>query len=154
VEQVEGGRARLAPKADRHRTGEPGDGVDLGEGGGELGAGALREAPGDDEASAVTAAVGEGQDRLHRLAARLLDEGTGVHDHEIGVGGVARRSEAVGEQGPGELVGVDLVLGAAQGLDPERAAHGDSRLVPGVQSPGSRGTAPGASASDVGRPRR
>ena len=103
---------------------EPGDLIDLGQGLGQLVAVALGHAAGDDEAGAVLALVLEGEDRVDRLLAGLVDERTRVDDHEIGRGRVVGGRHAVGEQRADELVGVDLVLGAAQGLDVEALPHG------------------------------
>ena len=141
VEEVEGGRRRgsagLAAEGHGHGVGEAGDGVDLRKGGGELRARPLGEAPGDDQAGALAAGVRQREDRVDRLLAGLLDEGAGVDDHEVGVGGVVDRLHAVGQQLADQLVGVDLVLRAAERLDEEAAAH---------DHPGYRGCRGGAEA--------
>ena len=111
---ADGGRRReLSP--------EPGDEVDLGQGVAQLVAVALRHASGDHEAGAGPAPVGQRQDGLDRFLAGGVDEGTGVDHNEIGrvraLGAVIPLSSEIALQ----LVGVDLVLRAPQGLQPIEA---------------------------------
>ena len=101
------------------RLAEAGDLVDLGKFGGEFVAVALGHASGDHEARAVHAEFVEREDRVDRLTAGLVDERAGVDDHEVGEGRVVGRLHAVGEQRTDQLVGVDIVLRAAQRLDVE-----------------------------------
>jgi hypothetical protein len=131
LEQVEGrdGRAggaggRLAAERDRHP--EARHGIRLGQRVGQLLAVALGQAARDHEAGAPGLAPGQVQDDLDGLLPGLLDERAGVHDDEVGRRGVVDGRHPVGQQGPDELVRVDLVLRAAQGLDEERAVprHG------------------------------
>ena len=105
------------------RDAEPGDPVDLRQGGGELVAVALGHAPGDDEAAAGPAPPVEGEDRVDRLLPGGLDEGARVDDDEVGRLGVVGRTHPVGDQRADELVGVDLVLGTAKRLDVEAPGH-------------------------------
>ena len=53
----------------------------------------------------------------------VLDERAGVHDDEIGRLGVLGRRHAFGKEGADQLVGIDLVLRAAEGLDVEAPRH-------------------------------
>src|SRR5580698_1590753 len=61
------------------------------------------------------------EDRLDRLLAGRLDEGTGVHDDELGLSGVRGTAVTLRIEVALELVGVHLVLGAPQGLQPVEA---------------------------------
>ncbi len=107
---------------------EPGDGIGLRQGIGQFVAVPLGHAPGDHEPRPFGAPFIEGQDRCDRLLARLLDERTGVHHHQVGIVGRVGSDESVGGHRSGQLVGIDLVLGAAEGLDPEGAGHGRASL--------------------------
>ena len=71
-------------RGDVERLTESGDLVDLGKLGGEFVAVALGHAAGDDQLRAVAALLVEREDRVDRLAARLVDERTGVDDDEVG----------------------------------------------------------------------
>ena len=104
--------------------------VHLGEGGGQLVAVALGHAPGDHQAGAGRTPVGEVEDGVDRLLAGGLDEGAGVDHHQVGVLGALGRLVAVRRQGAGQLVRVDLVLRAAQGLQPVMPGHRDN--LPGT----------------------
>ncbi len=111
--------------------------IHLGQGLGQLVAVALGHAAGHHQPGAVPAGVGQGQDGVHRLLAGRLDEGARVDHHQVGLLGGAGRLVAVGHQRPDQLVGVHLVLRAAQRLDPVPLGHQDNL-------PGSRpGEAPG-----------
>ena len=114
-----GGRRRVDCHVlvDRHT--ETGDLVDLGERFGQLVAVPLGHAARHDEARAVTTPLLEGEDRVDRLPASVVDERAGVDHHQIGVARVRGRLHPVGEQRPDQLVGVDLVLRAAERLDVE-----------------------------------
>ena len=103
---------------------EPGDPIDLRQGGGELVAVALGHASGDDQAAAVAPPLVEGEHRVDRLLAGRLDERARVDDDEVGRLGVGRRTQPVGDQRADELVGVDLVLGTTKRLDVEAPGHG------------------------------
>jgi hypothetical protein len=85
---------------------------------------ALGHAPGDDQLGAILARVAEGKDGVDRFLARRFDEGAGVDDDDVGLIGGARRREPVGQQRSDQLVGIDLVLRAAEGLHPKSARHG------------------------------
>ena len=120
-------RRHLAAERHGHGIGESRDGVDLGDRVADLAAVALGETAGDDETGAVLAAVGQRQDRVDRLLARRLDEGARVDDDDVGIG--RRGHEPIGQERAGELVGIDLVLRAAQCLHPEAPCHPDRVLV-------------------------
>ena len=114
VEQVE----LRHPRVQRHRHPEAGDRVGLGQRARKFLAVALGEAPGDDEPGSGTTRAGEREHGLDRLLTRCLDERARVDDHDVGVLGHRRGDETVGRQRARELVGVDLVLGAAKCLYP------------------------------------
>ena len=76
------------------------------------------------------------QDRVDRLLASLLDERARVHHHEVGLVDGFRRLQAIREQRADELVGVDLVLRAAQGLDVEPLGHARKATGPASPDPG------------------
>ena len=137
VEQIEQRHGRRGQRqrplrgrrAERNRHGarrhaEAGDLVDLGQRLGQLVAVALGHAAGDDQPGAGLALVVEREDRVDRLLARLLDERARVDDDEVGRRRVVGRRHPVGQQRADQLVAVDLVLGAAQGLDVEPLPHG------------------------------
>ena len=50
-----------------------------------------------------------------RVLLGRLDEAAGVDHHRVGVLGVVDQQEAAGLEPAGELLGVDLVAGAAEG---------------------------------------
>ena len=114
--------AALGRWSDERDT-EPGDLVDLGQGGGQLVAVALGHAAGDDEAGTVAPALVERQHGVDRLLPGGLDEGARVDDDEVGVIGLVDRLQSVGEQRADQLVRVDLVLRTAQRLDVEALGH-------------------------------
>ena len=58
--------------------------------------------------------VGRGQQRVDRVLLGRLDEAAGVHHDGLGVLGVLDEPEAAGLEPSGELLGVDLVAGAAE----------------------------------------
>ena len=64
------------------------------------------------------------EDRVDRLAPRVLDERAGVHHDEVGLVDRARGLQAVGDEGRDDLVGVDGVLRAAERLEVERRGTG------------------------------
>src|SRR5438034_1369362 len=82
----------------------------------DLTAVALGEAAGDDQGAAHAALLepGEGEDRVHRLLARAVDERARVHDEALGLLGALDDRMAGGGQAPEHQLGVDLVLGTAQ----------------------------------------
>ena len=100
---------------------ESGDAVGLRQGLGQFVAVALRETAGHHQRSAGRFGLREGQDRVDRLLSGILHEGAGVYDHHVGLGRLARRRQAVGNQQSNKLVGVNLVLGAPQGVHHERS---------------------------------
>ena len=73
--------------------------------------------------------AGHPEDRLDRLLPRLFDERAGVDHDEVGFIGRVGRHQAVRDERARELVGVDLVLGTAEGLDPEPARHRPTRVL-------------------------
>jgi hypothetical protein len=105
-------------------TGTPkaGHQIGLGEGVGQLVAVALGQAAGDDQPGALLPGVGQREDGLDRLLPGGVDEGARVDDHEVGDSGVIGRHHALGEEGADDLLGVDLVLGAAERLEDEVAS--------------------------------
>src|SRR2546425_82961 len=85
----------------------------------DLAAVALREAAGDDEASAAPPLLQSRQlqDRRDRLLAGAVDEGARVDDEALGIlGPVGEREPGVVERAEHQL-GVDLVLGTAEGRE-------------------------------------
>jgi len=95
-----------------------GDHVHLGQGGGQLVAVTLGQAAGDGQTGPHGTGLGQLQDGVDGLLAGRLDEGARVDDDQVGglraVGPlVPLRLEAAAQ-----LLRVDLVLGAAQGLEP------------------------------------
>src|SRR5207247_6945731 len=80
---------------------------------------ALSEAARDDERAAAPRLLEPRQleDRVHRLLARTVDEGARVDDEALGLLGLGREGEpGLGEHAEHQL-GVDLVLGAAEGRE-------------------------------------
>ena len=116
VERVDRREARREHARRRGDLVEAEQRVDLGDPLGQLGAAALHEAAGGDDAPprrATLPLLGR-QERLDRLHAGGVDEGAGVDDEEVGVLRVlddfgAGRGEAAEDQ-----LGVHLVLGAAE----------------------------------------
>ncbi len=108
---------------ERYGHAEPDDRVGLGHGFGQLVAVALGETPGDHDLGVVTALGAEGEHGVDGLLAGLFDEGAGVDHDQVGGFGRRRGNKPIGEQRAGELVGVDLVLGAAERFHPERPGH-------------------------------
>ncbi len=121
LEEVEAGNRRLGADGDRHP--EPDHGVDFWQSRGQLVAVALGHASRDDQLGAIAATLAEGENRVDRLLAGLVDERTGVDHHEIGGGRIGRRPHAIGRQRADQLVAVDLVLRTPQRLDPVRSWH-------------------------------
>ena len=118
------------PRHDRPQAGrdvgvvvEAEDRVGLGERLGEVLAVALGQAADCDDglgAAAVTGGrleVGRLEQRVHRVLLGGLDESAGVDHDRVGVLGVVDEHEAAGLEPSGELLGVDLVAGAAEGHD-------------------------------------
>ena len=140
VEQVQLGPVPGGSPLRRQRDGnaEAGDGVSLRKGVSELLAVALGHAAGDDEAGARPAGVAQGQDGLDRLLSGGLDEGAGVDNHDVGLVGGCRRHQTVGDQRAHELVGIDLVLRAAERLDPKRLLGHSIKSTGGLPFPHER----------------
>ena len=139
--QVGGGHRDQRPVAGRlvEADPEPGDLVDLGEGGGQLVAVALGHAAGDDESGAGPALLAEGEHGVDRLAAGGVDEGARVDDDQVGGARLGRGDHPVVDERADELVGVDLVLGTAQRLDVE-AGHVGRIYWPSGNSIAATGT--------------
>ena len=116
-------RRGFAPERHRHRVGEPRNRVDFRNRVAHLIAVALGQAPRHDETRPVFACIGQGENRVDRLLARRLDERTRVDDHDVGVGRCACRYEPVGQERTDQLLGINLVLRAAQRLYPEAVRH-------------------------------
>src|SRR5690606_27156140 len=113
---------------------------------------ALRHAAGDDELGLRAPAVRQVEDGVDRLLPSRVDERAGVHHDEVGVLGRAGGDEPVGEHRPGELVRVDLVLRAAQGLDPEGAGHDAVRVTGGAAGAAIRAAPAGLHAQNTTQP--
>ncbi len=117
---------------ERSRAGDVGvvveaeDGVGLGQRLGEVLAVALGQAADGDDGLGLAALVGRGlqvrglQQGVDRVLLGRLDEAAGVDHDRVGVGRVVDEQEAVGGEPAGQLLGVDLVAGAAQGQHRDR----------------------------------
>ena len=94
-------------------------------------------AAGDDQLGALATLVAQGQDRVDRLLTGLVDEGTRVDDDDVGLVRRVDRCHAVGGEATHELVGIDLVLRAAERLEEVglRLTHGRPSLEVGAQAP-------------------
>jgi hypothetical protein len=107
---------------------EPQHRVGLGQRLGEVLAVALGQAAHRDDRLRRTPGleVGGLEQRVHRVLLGGLDEPTGVHDHGLGLGGVVDQAEPAELQPAGQLLGVDLVAGAAEGdqRDGDRCSGG------------------------------
>ena len=110
----------------------------------------------DDRLGAPAALeVGRGQQRVDRVLLGRLDEAAGVDHHDVGVGRRRRPAPAVGREPAGELLGVDLVAGAAQGDERDaparRGGGGHCASVTAVCGPADSQTArqPAAGSSGV-----
>ena len=137
VEQVERRQRRRAHRDQRargrrcrrRRLDEPdpeaGDAIDLRQGRRQLVAVALGHAARHHQARPGLAHLVEGEHGVDRLAPGGVDERARVDHHQVGGGRVVGRRHPVGEQRADELVGVDLVLRAPQGLDVEALRHRD-----------------------------
>jgi hypothetical protein len=84
---------------------------------------ALSHAPRDDEATPRFASLAEGEHRVDALATRILDEGAGVHDDDVGGGVIVGFDEPLAAQNADEFVRIHLVLRTAESLDIERPGH-------------------------------
>ena len=100
---------------------EAGHEIDLGEGLAQLVAVALGHAARHDQAGSRSAPVGQGQDGVDRLLAGGIDERARVDHDEIGRLRVRGGAVALCSEIALQLVGVDLVLRAPQGLQPVEA---------------------------------
>ncbi len=91
--------------------------------------------------------VGGGQESVDGVLLGGLDEAAGVDHHGVGLSGVLDQAEAVGGEPPGELLGVDVVAGAAQGQqgDREWGSHGCCRVCRSGGPRSERATPPGRS---------
>jgi hypothetical protein len=68
--------------------------------------------------------VGGLQQRVDRVLLGLLHEAAGVDDRDVGVLGVVDEVPALGLEPPGELLGVDVVAGAAERDDGDAPTGG------------------------------
>ena len=98
---------------------------------------ALRHAAGDDELLALLAggglAVAHLVDGLERLVLRGVDEGAGIDDDHVGLGGVRGHGHAgLGEVADHDL-GIDQVLGATQGDEAYFDGHDGIRSGDGTK---------------------
>ena len=143
IEQIEVRSSTGRAQADGHRRGsgdvdaERCNLIDLGKRVRDLVAVAFGHAAGDDQLGALTTLVAQAQDRVDRLLAGLVDEGARVDDDDVGLVGRIDRRQAVGSETTLELVGVDLVLRAAERLEEVglRLTHGRPSLEVGAQAP-------------------
>ena len=92
---------------------------------GKLVAEALREATGNNDALGTVSGFAEFgglQDGVHALFLCGVDEGAGVDDYDVGLGGVVGDLDAVLKERTEHDFGIHEVLGAAQGneADAER----------------------------------
>ncbi len=104
---------------------EPEHRVGLGQALGEVGAVPLGQAP-DGHHGPGTAGVlevGRLEQRVDGVLLGLLDETAGVDDDGVRVGGVGDEGEPTRGQPPRQLLGVDLVAGAAQGHECDGGGH-------------------------------
>ena len=112
---------RAQPRRDVGVVVEPEHRVGLGQRLGEVLAVALGQAADRDDglgASAVSGGgleVGRLEQRVDGVLLGRLDEAAGVDHDRVGVLGVGDQHEAAGLEPPGQLLGVDLVAGAAEG---------------------------------------
>ncbi len=100
---------------------EAGHEIDLGESVVQLVAVPLGHAARDDQAGAGAAAISQVQDGVDRLLTSGLDEGARVDHDEVGRLGVRGAAVSLRSEIALELVGIDLVLRAPQGLQPVEA---------------------------------
>ncbi len=136
VQEVEGGEGLACltlvgegahgPPAQGHGHAEARHQVDLGQRRGELVAVAFGQTSRHHQARALVAGGSELENGVDRLLAGRLDEGAGVHHHELGVIRRRRGLVPVATQHPGQLVRVDLVLGTPQGFQPVSLGHQDN----------------------------
>ena len=91
--------------------------VGLGQARGQVGAVPLGQAAHRDDrlGAAGVLEVGGLEQRVDGVLLGRLDEPAGVDHHGVGVGRVVDEAEPARRQPPGQLLGVDLVAGAAQG---------------------------------------
>ena len=105
------------------------EGVDLGDEPGQIIAEALRKTARDDEGLASVAGFADFvgiEDSVDALLLRGVDERTGVDDDRVRLGGVVGDLDAALEERAEHDLGVDKVLGAAEGdqADPEGPCGG------------------------------
>ena len=107
--------------------------IGLGQAGGEVGAVPLGQAAHRDDrlGAAGLLEVGRLEQRVDGVLLGLLDEPAGVDDHGVRVGRVVDEREPARRQPPGELLGVDLVAGAAQGHQGDGRGHRASSMPRG-----------------------
>ena len=133
---LRGVRVVLLPRQDRAELGgdvrvvvEAEDRVGLGQRLGEVLAVALGQAAHrhDRLRGAVGLEVGRREQGVDGVLLGRLDEAAGVHHHRVGVLRVVDEPETAGLEASGELLGVDLVAGAAEGhqRDGGRGVFGD-----------------------------
>ena len=104
---------------------EPQHGVGLGQAGRQLRAVPLGEATDRDDGPRASGhlEVGGLEQRVDAVLLGLLDEPARVDHDGVGVGRVLDQREPAGRQSPRQLLGVDLVAGAAQGHQRDGGSH-------------------------------
>ena len=100
------------------------DMVYFGHGFSQFGAVALRQAAGHHQRGLGRLGFGQRQDRVDRLLTGLFHEGASVDYHQVGLLVGAGLRKTVGGEQTGELVGIDLVLGASERVQDERPRLG------------------------------
>ena len=138
------GQDRAQPGGDVGVVVEAEHGVGLGQRLGELLAVALGQAADRDDGpgAAGLLEVGGGEQGVDGVLLGGLDEAAGVDHDGVGVLGVVDEAEAAGLEPTGELLGVDLVAGAAEGHQRD-----------GVRGSGARGCSSHVAAEYAGRAR-
>jgi hypothetical protein len=100
-------------------------GVRLGEALGQVGAVALGQAADGDHllGAPLLLEVGRLEQRVDGVLLGLLDEPAGVDHHRVGGRRVLDEEEAARRETSGQLLGVDLVAGTAQGHERDGRGH-------------------------------
>ena len=115
---------------------EPEHRVGLGQLGGELLAVPLGQAADghDGLGAAAVLEVGGLEQRVDRVLLGLLDEAAGVDHGDVGLGRVVDQQPPLGGEPAGQLLGVDLVAGAAEGHEGDAAGSTARGVVAAVMA--------------------